>query len=383
MFKKILVANRGDIAVSIIRSCKELNIKTVAVYSSVDAESLHVNLADESYCIGPAAPELSYCNVNAILCTAIHSGADAIYCGYGFLAESYELAKRCREIGITFIGPSPETIEALGDENAVKAKVKEAGIPINERKLSSRPKLIDIQLVCDNSGAILAIGDRDSSFKHGNNRLMGETPAPEISDKTKKKLYRYARKIAELFDFVGVGSVIFYVDQFGTCCFYKFVPRLQVGCAITEIQSRVNLTKWQIRISAGENLTFTENDLIRTGHTMGCRIRAIHPITLMPSAGQISILHVPGGIGIRLDTAIYQNCKITMDYEPMLAKLVVHANSREEAIRKLDNALTELVTEGVHNNCEIYREIISSDEFISGEYDITSYVKFMSARKSY
>ena len=381
MFKKILIANRGDVAVSIIRSCKELGIKTVAVYSAVDAESLHSNLADERYCIGPADPELSYCNIDAILSTAKYCGADAIFAGYGFLAESAEMARRCNEIGITFIGAKADVLDELSDTKKVKTKVREAGVPISEKKLVGRPKIIDIQLICDTNGKIIVVGDRDSSYRQGANRLIGESPAPEISEKTRRKLYRYAKKIAALYNYVGVGSAVFYVDQFGTCCFYCFVARLQVGCAITEIQNRINLTKWQIRISAGEDLGFTEDDIVHKGHTIGCRILAMHPETQMPSTGQISILHVPSGMGVRFDTAIYQNCKIPMEYEPMLAKLIVHAYSRNETIVKFRGALDELVTEGVHNNSEIYRELSYSEEFVKGEYDITSYDKFMRARK--
>ncbi len=383
MFRKILIANRGDIAVSIIRSCRELDIKTVAVFSTADLESLHANLADESYCIGPADLSKSYCNVDIILCTAVLSGADAIYVGYGFLAESAELSRRCAEAGITFIGAAPGLLDLLADEAAVKALMKEAGIPTNEKKLHGAPKQIDIQLVCDNSGTVLIAGERDSSYKHNSTRLIGESPSGAMSEKTRKKLYKASRRIVEALKFVGIGSANFYIDRDGNYSFARFVPRLQVGCAITETHSRINLTKWQIRIAAGENLTFTESELNTRGHTIGCRIYAVHPVTQMPSAGQISILHVPGGVGVRFDTACYQNYRIPVEYEPMLAKLIIHASSREEAIRKMKNALRELVTEGIHNNSEIFKEIMETDDFITGDYDITSYDRFMCTRTEY
>ena len=375
MFKKILIANRGDIAVTMIRSCKELGIKTVAVYSSADMESLHVGLADESYCIGPAAPAKSYCNVDAIICTALNCGADAIYVGYGFLARSIELSEKCKEAGMTFVGPDAELLALLADETAFKAMLKENGIPTNMGRLHGEPKEIDVQLIADSHGALLAIGDRDSSYISGSNRLMGESPAASLSDKVRKKLYKAAKKIGQALNFTGVGSVNFHVDRDGNHVFKQFVPGLQVGCAITELQSRLNLTKWQIRIAAGEAITFAESDLAQSGCTMGCRIYALDPATNMPQAGEISILHIPCGLGVRIETAVYQNCKMPVEYEPMLAKLIIHAKNREEAIIKMKNSLSELVTEGVINNSEIFTRILDTEEFRSGDYDVTSYSK--------
>lgn len=383
MFKKILIANRGDVAVTMIRSCKELEIKTVAVYSSADMESLHVSLADESYCIGPADPQKSYCNVNAIVCTALNCGADAVYVGYGFLSESIALAEKCKEVGITFIGPGTELMRFLSDESEVKALMRELAIPTNMNRLHGAPKEIDIQLIADNNQNLLAIGDRDSSYIKNGTRLMGESPAYALSDKTRKKLYKAAKKIASTLNFVGVGSVNFYVDSEGNHVFKKFVPRLQIGCSITETQSRINLTKWQIRIAAGEALTCNSDELLHTGCTLGCRIYALDPTNDMPQAGQVSILHIPSGLGVRIETAVYQNCTLPLEYEPLLAKLVVHAGSRDEAIIKMKNALSELVTEGVINNSELFTDILNSDDFRSGNYDITAYSKLISKRMDY
>ncbi len=383
MFKKILVANRGDIALTIIRSCKELDIKTVAVYSSADMESIHVGLADESYCIGPADPQKSYCSVDAILCAALNCGADAVYVGYGFLADSVELSEKCRQAGITFIGASPELLTALADQQELKATLKELAVPTNEKRLRGIPKIIDVQFIADKAGNIVVIGDRDTSYIHEGNRIMGESPAPSLDDKTRKKIYKATKKIVSAYNHVGVGSVIYYIDHEGNHVFLRFVPGLQIGSAISEVHSKIDLVKWQIRIFAGALLTFTEADLINCGTTMGCRIYAINPETNMPSAGEISILHIPGGFGIRIETAIYQNYKLPREYDPMLAKIVVTAGDREETARKLANALREFVSEGVDNNCEIYKHILTSPEFVSGEYDITAYSKLFSARVEY
>ena len=383
MFEKILIANRGDIAVTMIRSCKELGVKTVAVYSSADMESFHVNMADESYCIGPADPAKSYCNVDAIVCTALNCGADAVYVGYGFLSESVELSGKCREVGLTYIGPSTELLTFLADKAAVKAMMRELAVSTNVNRLLGAPKEIDVQIVADGAGNLLAVGDRDSSYVDNATRLMGESPAYALSEKTRKKLYKAAKKIAQALDFVGVGSVNFYVDRDGNHVFKQFVPRLQVGCAITEVQCRINLTKWQVRIAAGENLEFSEAELLENGCTLGCRIYAVNPENNMPQAGEISILHIPCGLGVRMETAVYQNCKLPVEYEPMLAKLVVHAGNREEAVLKMKNALSELVTEGVINNSELFIDILNSEDFQSGDYDITSYSKLISKRMDY
>ncbi|MBR6649786.1 MAG: hypothetical protein IKL36_00060 [Clostridia bacterium] len=383
MFNKVLIANRGDIAVSMIRSCKELGIKTVAVYSSADMESLHISLADESYCIGPADPMKSYCNADVITCTAINCGADAVYVGYGFLAESIPLIEKCKAAGITCIGPDTAIIEFLSDKSAVKNLMRELAVPTNMNRLHGAPKEIDIQLIGDSSGALYVIGDRDSSYINNTTRLMGESPAYAVSDKTRKKLYKAAKKIAGALNFVGVGSINFYVDREGNHVFKQFVPRLQVGCAITETQCRINLTKWQIRIAAGETLSFSDEDLFLAGCTLGCRIYAVNPANDMPQTGEVSILHIPCGLGVRIETAVYQNCTLPLEYEPILAKVIVHAGNREEAIIKMKNALSELVTEGVINNSELFIDFLNTEEFQSGDYDITSYSKLLSKRTDY
>ncbi len=377
MFKKILVANRGDIAVRIIRACREIGVSTVAVYSSADIESLHANLANESYCIGSENPSHSYRNIDAILCAAVNSGADAIHPGYGFLADDPELPGRCRELGITYIGASPELIEQLNDEEITRSIMKAAGIPTNEKKLKSVPKIIDVQIISDSSGRIIVVGDRDMSYNYNSYRLMGEAPACGISEKVRKKLHKSAIAAVQALNYVGVGNASFYVDTDGNYCIKRFVPRLQVGCSITEMQSRVDLIHWQIRIAAGELISFSESTICRFGHSIGCRIYAIHPEQFYPSTGRINILHIPGGYAVQFDTAVYQGCSIPLAYEPLLGKLMVYSRTREHAIRKIKAALKELVTDGVYNNSEIYYNIIDSEEFISGDYNTESYNSHM------
>ena len=381
MFKKILIANRDEVAVRIIRACKNMNIRTVSVCSSADLEALHTNLAHESYCIGPPEIEKSYCNIDAILCAAVNSGADAIHPGYGFLADSAELSRRCRELGITFIGAPPELMEICADDQAAAAVMKEAGIPTSYKKLKSSPKLVDIQIARDNTGRIVIVGDRDTSISHDTNRLMGEAPAYGILEKVRKKLYKAATAAAEVLDYVGIGSINFFVDKEGNFCFDRFVPRLQVGCAITELQSRIDLVHWQIRLAAGDIMNFSENTLCRSGHAIGCRIFAVHPDTHHPSAGKLNILHVPGGICVQFDTAMYQGCTIPREYQPLIGKLIVYARTRPPALQKMKSALKEIVTDGVYNNSENYYEMLGSEAFVSGEYDINSYRDFLEAKQ--
>ncbi len=377
MFKKILIANRGEIAVRIIRSCREMGIKTVSVYSSADAEALHTNLAHEAYCIGPAEIEKSYLNIDAILCAALNCGADAIHPGYGFLADSPELSKRCKELGIKYIGASPEIIEASLNREATAAILKDTRIPTRLSRLNPAQKQIDVQLVRDFTGRCVIVGDRDSSTCHDKYRLIGEAPAYGITEKIRKKLHKAAVAAAEVFGFEGVGSAVFLVDSAERYCFNRFIPRLQVGYSVTEMQSRIDLIHWQIRLAAGDIINFGESTICRFGHSIGCRIFAIHPDSLIPSTGKLGLLHVPGGLYVQFHTDMYQGCSIPTEYQPLLGKLVVYSRTREHAIRKIRSALKELVTDGVYNNSEIYFDMFGSEEFTSGEYDIGFYDKHM------
>ncbi|MBQ7836538.1 MAG: hypothetical protein IJ389_04720 [Clostridia bacterium] len=376
MFKKILVACRGDIAVRIIQNCREIGVESVAVCSEADLKAFHTNLATKAYCIGPAELEKSYYNIDAILCTAVNCGADAIHPGYGPLSESVELSRRCRELGITFIGASPELLELIHNKDELEKRLKEAGVPVSKR-LGSLPKQIDIQLVCDSTGNIVVVGDRDASICHGANRLIYEAPAYGISEKVRKKLYKSAVAAARSIGFVGVGSIIFFVDNSGKYYFKKFVPRLQVGCSVTEMHSRIDLIHWGIRLSAGDLINFGESTICRFGHAIACRIFAVHPESLLPSPGKIDILHIPEGLYVQFYTSVYQGYTMPREYQPLLGNLIVYSRTRPHAIRKLRSAIGELVTEGVYNNSEIYSQIISDEAFASGEYDISFYDAFM------
>lgn len=372
MFKKILIANRGEIAVRIIRACKSLGICSVAIRSISDSESLHSNLADESYCIGAADVEDSYMNIDSIICTAILCGADAIHPGYGFLAESFEFARRCEENGIAFIGPDSDKLESILSEEVIRNTLEELNIPISEAKLKSSPKKIDIQFMRDQNGRIVVLGDRDSSFGILGKRHIGEMPSPMISEKTRKRLIRCAEALTEKVDYVGIGNIVFFVDTKGNYCFHRFIPRLQKGCAIAEMHTRIDMVQWQIRIAAGEAIDFPDSAVGTGGCTVGCRIMSSFPQNMVPSAGRVNILHIPGGMDVSFDTAVFQGCRIPTEYEPLLGKMVVHAMTREDAIRKLDAALSELIIDGAYNNREFLRSLINSEIFLSGEYTVDS-----------
>lgn len=376
MFKKILVAGRGDVAVRVIQACREINVPTVAVSSDVDRHAFHTNLACESYCIGPADIEKSYYNADAIIFTALKCGADAIHPCYGPTAENTRLARLCRENGITFIGAAPEVLDTLADSEAVFSIMKEAGVPLT-RKLCSVPKQIDVQIARDISGNTVVIGDRDTSLCYKSRRLICEAPAYGISEKLRKKLWRSAIAAACALGFVGVGSVIFFVDTEEKYVFVKFMPRLQVGCSVTELQTRVDLIHWGIRIAAGQLITFGESSICRIGHAIGGRVYAISPETFIPSPGKIDILHVPDGLDVHFYTPVYQGYTMPREYTPLIGTLVVYSRTRESAIGKFRSAAAELVTSGVHNNSEICSDVLTREEFISGEYDIDFFNKYV------
>ena len=381
MFKKILIANRGESAIRIIRACKELGIQTVAVRSDTDGESLHVSLADESYCIDASDTSQSYMNVDAIMCTAINSGADAVHPGNSFLCESNELAKRCAENGITFIGPSAEQMDRILSVKAVAEEIKGIGVPVNENRLKGSPKRIDVPFLRDGTGRTVILGDRDSSYRIMGKRYLGETPAPTLSAKLRKKLYRSAVMIADLFEYEGIGNIVFYTDKKENYCYHRFIPRLQKGCAITEMHTRIDIVKWQIIIAAGEAISFPDSEVANAGHTIGCRLSSTASQNMVPSSGRVNILHIPGGMDVRFDTEVYQGCRLPAEYDPMLGVLIVHSVSREEALRKLDSALAELVIDGAYNHGELLREALRSEDVLSGEYNIESFGEFINKKE--
>lgn len=443
MFSKILIANRGEIAVRIIRACKEMGISTVAVFSEADREALHVSLADESYCIGPAPVGESYLNMAAIISAAICSGAQAIHPGYGLLSENARFAALCEECNITFIGPKSETIAKTGDKDEARKTMRAAGVPVipgcdavadvEEAKAQAEKigfpllikaraggggrgirlvkeaselevayqnasrealsafgdggvymekylypaKHIEMQILCDNFGNVVCLGERECSIQRKNQKLIEECPSSAIDQKTREKMIEVATKAAKAVNYRNAGTVEFLFDRDGNFYFMEMNTRLQVEHTVTEMVTGYDLVKWQIRIAAGQKLEFSQKDVHLNGHAIECRINAENPeLNFRPSCGRVTLLHVPGGPWVRFDTALYQDYFVPPYYDSMIGKLIVFAKTREEAIRKIQAALCELVIEGVDHNSELHMELLNDPEFKSGDY----YTDFMAKR---
>lgn len=440
MFSKILIANRGEIAVRIIRACREMGIRTVAVYSSADAESLHTSLADESYCVGGPLVKDSYLNMDAILTVARHCGAEAIHPGYGLLSENTEFAKRCEENSITFIGPSPEVIAHMGDKDEARKTVKYAGVPIIEgseilpsvkaaakvaakvgypvllkarsggggrgirlveraeelenaylaataeasaafgdgavyiEKYLNPVKHVEVQLLCDAYGKTVVLGDRDCSVQRKNQKLIEECPAPTLPDEVRLRIHEAAKRAALAVGYTTVGTVEFLLDSDNRFYFMEMNTRLQVEHSVTEIVCGIDIVKWQIRTAAGVPIGFDESDVNFRGAAIECRICAEDPETFAPSGGTVSCLHIPGGPGVRFDSALYQGYEIPPFYDSLLGKMIVYARSREEAVRKMKSALTELIIDGPANNRDLYLKLLAEPLFTDGSYT-TSFMK--------
>ncbi len=439
---KILIANRGEIAVRIIRACKEMNIKTVAVYSEIDKDSMHTRLADESICIGPANSNKSYLNFKNIIEAANITGADGIHPGFGFLSENSKFAKICEESNIKFIGPSYKVIEAMGNKAKAKEMFKDAGIPVipgsdgslkgiseaielakkigypvmlkaanggggkgirivnnqeeleenyyivkQEAKVSfsddeiymekyiENPRHIEIQILADQHGNVIQLGERDCTIQRKNQKILEETPSPVIDQKLRNKLGEIAVKVAKVAEYTNAGTVEFLVDKNKNFYFMEMNTRIQVEHPITEENTGIDLIKEQIRIAADEPLRYKQSKINPVGHSIECRINAENPLLqFRPSPGKITGLNLPGGNGIRIDTAIYEGYQIPPNYDSMIAKLIVHGNSRNEAIAKMKRALEEFVIEGVDTNIDFLLQIITNLNFIRGNYD-TSFIE--------
>lgn len=439
MFSKILIANRGEVAVRIIRACKEMGIKTVAVYSEADAEALHVSMADESYCIGGPLVSDSYLNINAILTVARKCRVEALHPGYGLLSENADFAEECEKNGITFIGPSSEVIRRMGDKDEARKTMQKARVPIiagsniltdvkTAKKLASKlgypvllkarsggggkgirvvyqeselapayisageeareafgdgalylekfltgVKHIEVQLLADQNGKIIILGERDCSIQYKNQKLIEECPAPALKPEIREQMYEAAGKAAEAVGYVTVGTIEFLLmgDQF---YFMEMNTRLQVEHSVTEMVCGVDIVKWQIRTAAGCPISFNQEDIKLEGHAIECRINAERADDFTPSCGKVEILHIPGGPNIRFDSALYQGCEIPPYYDSMLGKLIVCSRSRENAIRKMRSALSELIVYGVENNSEFHLKAISDEAFVQGTY-ATDFIK--------
>ena len=442
MIRKILIANRGEIAVRIIRACREMGIATVAVYSEADKNALHVKLADQAVCIGPAPSQKSYLNVKAILEACCLTGADSIHPGYGFLSENVSFAKMCSEMGINYIGPSYELIELMGNKSKAKETMKKAGVPVVEgsdgnveslqgakevatkigypvimkavsggggkgirianneeeliryydviraeaksafnddsiyiEKYIQHPRHIEIQVIADKHGNVAHLGDRDCTVQRKNQKMLEESPSDYIDEKLRQKMEKVSVKAIEKIGYTNAGTIEYLVDKEGNFYFMEMNTRLQVEHPVTELVTGVDLVKEQINIAAGKKLSKEVMDLHVKGHSIECRINAENPDkNFMPCPGKITGLHIPGGNGIRVDSAIYQDYVIPPNYDSMIAKLIVHGKDREECINKMKSALGEFVIEGVTTNIDFLYKILENPEFIKNDYD-TSFIK--------
>lgn len=427
LFTKILVANRGEIAIRVIRACKEMGISTVAVYSQADQDSLHAAMADQAVCIGGAKAEESYLNGRRIISAALAAGAQAIHPGYGFLAENAEFAELCQKYGLVFIGPPPQVISSMGDKDAARRLMQENGIPVTpgthilenwetakaeaERigypvlikasaggggrgiRLIREPaelerafqtasaeaekafgdgrvylekyidpvKHIEVQLLADDQGHVVCLGERECSIQRNNQKLLEESPSPGVSQKLREQLMRTAAKAAKAVGYQNAGTVEFLLDKAGNFYFMEMNTRLQVEHAVSELVTGIDIVKWQIRIAAGVPLDFTQADIAVNGSAIECRINAL-------SAGKVDFLHTPGGPWVRFDTFLYQGYDIPPYYDSLLGKVIVFSSTRDEAIRKMQAALCELIIDGPRHNLEEQIGIVRDERFKKGEY---------------
>ena len=447
---KILIANRGEIAVRIIRACKEMNLKTVAVYSEADKDALHTKLADESVCIGPANSKQSYLNMKNIIEAASITGADAIHPGFGFLSENANFAQICEESGIKFIGPKSSVIDMLGNKAHSKEMMKKEGVPVipgsdgsiktmqealrvcdkigypvllkaaaggggkgirqvnsqaelepnynivkQEAKSSfnddeiyiekfiQKPRHVEIQILADEHGNVIHLGERDCSIQRNHQKMIEETPSTIIDDKLRNKMGVAAVKAAKAAGYTSCGTVEFLVDDNRDFYFMEMNTRIQVEHPITEMRTGIDLVKEQIRIAAGEELKWKQKEIIWKGHALECRINAENPSkNFMPSPGTIQEMNLPGGNGIRIDTAIYSGYTIPPYYDSMIAKIITYGVNRNEAISKMKRALEELVIDGVETNRDFLFDIIRNPNFIRGNFDTSFIEKEMQKEKN-
>jgi acetyl-CoA carboxylase biotin carboxylase subunit len=442
LFKKILIANRGEIALRIIRTCKELGIKTVAVYSEADRYSLHVRFADEAVCIGPGPSKESYLNIPRIIAAAEITNAEAIHPGYGFLAENAMFAEICESSGIKFIGPTPDAIEAMGDKALAKETMRKAGVPVipgsdgvvetleqaqeianeigypimlkaaaggggkgmrmvrNDEELENawqtaraeaeaafgnpavyiekfieKPRHIEIQILADEHGNVIHLGERDCSIQRRHQKLIEESPSPIVTPELREAMGQAAVKGAKSVKYRNAGTIEFLVDKDGNFYFMEMNTRIQVEHPVTEMVYGIDIVREQIRIASGEKLGIKQKQIKPNGQAIECRINAEDPFNgFRPSPGKITALHFPGGFGVRVDSHIYQEYVVPPYYDSMIAKLIVHAKNRDEAIARMLRALDEFVIEGVHTTIPFHIKILNSPQFRSGvDYD-TKYI---------
>ncbi len=436
MINKVLIANRGEIAVRVIRACKEMNIKTVAIYSEVDKDALHVRLADEAICVGPAKSADSYLNVKNILEAACLTGADSIHPGFGFLAENARFAKMCEECNLKFIGPSYETIELMGNKINSKKLMRENNVPVIEgskdklnsykeaekladtigypvilkasaggggkgirivfkkedlkdmlslvkqesknafgddtiymEKYVQNPRHVEIQILSDRYNNCVYLGERDCSVQRNNQKILEESPSTILNNTTRKAMGEAAVRAAKAANYEGAGTVEFLVDNNNNYYFMEMNTRIQVEHPVTEMMTGIDIVKQQLKIASGKRLDLVQDKIRPRGHSIECRINAENPYkNFMPSPGKITKLVLPGGNETRVDTAVYEGYTIPPYYDSMIAKVIVHARTRNEAILKMKRALDECIIEGIETNIEFLKSILSNEKFKSGEF---------------
>lgn len=443
MFHKVLIANRGEIAVRIIRACREMGIATVAVYSEADREALHTQLADEAVCIGPARAALSYNNMQNIISAAVKMKVNAIHPGFGFLSENSTFASMCEECNIKFIGPRPETIDALGNKSNARAAMIAAGVPVipgsdgvvntledayaaAERlgypvmvkasaggggkgirivrnreemekaylsarsetkaafnddnmymeKLIEHTRHIEVQILGDSYGNVVHLGERDCSLQRKNQKVLEESPSPALDESTREAMCAAAVRAAKAVCYENAGTIEFLYDRSGRFYFMEMNTRVQVEHPITEMVTGVDIVKEQIRIAAGEPLSYAQEDIALNGHAIECRINAERPeADFAPCPGRIDYLLMPGGgLGLRIDSAVYASYEIPPFYDSMIAKVITHGGNRQEAIAKMKRALHEFVIEGIETNIDFQEEILNHPQYACGEFD-TSFLE--------
>jgi acetyl-CoA carboxylase, biotin carboxylase subunit len=445
MAEKLLVANRGEIAVRIIRACKELSIPTVAVYSTADKDALHTKIADEAVCIGEPRSNKSYLNINNIISAAVSTGATMIHPGYGFLSENEQFAEIVTSCGIKFVGPSANAIRQIGDKASAKSIARKAGVPVIEgsegivenleeglkiakrigfpvmlkatsggggrgisiirsekefrdafertsmeaeasfgdknlyvEKYIENPRHIEVQILCDSKGNCVYLGERDCSLQRRNQKLIEEGPSPVVDKRLRKKMGDAAVKLAKAVNYVNAGTIEFLVDKNLEFYFIEMNTRIQVEHPVTEFITGVDLVKEQIKIALGKSLPFTQRKIHIKGHAIECRINAEDvKENFRPSPGKITQLILPGGNGVRLDTHIYPGYEVPPFYDSMLAKLIVYAPTRKEAIRKMITALEQFMVEGITTNIEFHYSLLHTQEFVSGQVDTNFVARFL------
>ena len=437
MIKKVLIANRGEIAVRIIRACRNMGIYSVAIYSKEDENSLHTQLADQRVCIGEGPARDSYLNMDRIISAALNVDADAIHPGFGFLSENSAFARKCRENELIFIGPEPDVIDRMGNKSQARQTMMDAGVPVvpgtrepvydgeegkklaaavgypimikassggggkgmrvaaNEEEFEfqfnlaqresanafgddtmylerfiENPRHVEIQIMADTHGNVVALGERDCSVQRNHQKLIEESPSPAIDGATRRRMNEYAVLAAKTVGYTNAGTIEYIVSPDGEFYFMEMNTRIQVEHPVTEMVSGLDLIKEQIRVAAGETLSVSQKDIHLQGHAIECRINAENPAkNFMPCPGIITNVHVPGGNGVRVDTHIYNDYKVPANYDSMLMKLIVHGKDRDEAIAKMRSALGELIIEGIETNLDFQFEILCHSAYEDGDTD--------------